>query len=115
MGNVVFAVLPEILPVSVKYRCRVEINAGHFDFIHGDDQDHAVFLRELLHPRQGRAAGDRLGQSIPLGLLFGAEVRSVEEFLQAENLDLAFCRGGNPLLMLGDHFFLDLPKREFLG
>ena len=49
MRDVVLAIFSEILSVRVDHGGRVEINAGHLDFVNRDDDHHAVFLRQLLH------------------------------------------------------------------
>ncbi len=71
-----------------------------------------MLLGELLHARDCWAVRDALGQLVPAGLLFGAEVRAVEKLLQSE--DLHFFPGGvgNQALVLGDHFLLDFGERE---
>ena len=103
----VLAIFSEIFSVRVEHGRGVEIHAGHFDFVNRDDQRHAVFLGQFLHARHGRAVRHGLGQLVPFLLLLRAEVRAVEKFLQAEDLHLAFCRGGDELLMLGDHVLFD--------
>jgi len=47
--DVVLAVFAEVAAVGVDHRGSVEIDAGHFDFVYGHDEDHLVFLGELLH------------------------------------------------------------------
>src|SRR3989442_2083075 len=72
MGNVVLAVLAEVAAIGIDDRGGVEVDAGHLDFVDGDDQQHLVFLGELLHFRDGRACGNLLVESIPTGLLMRA-------------------------------------------
>src|SRR5439155_15382625 len=42
MRNVVLAVFAEVAAVSVNDGGGVEVNAGHFHFVNGDDEDHLV-------------------------------------------------------------------------
>ena len=93
MRNVVLAIFAQVAAVGVDHGGRVEINAGHFDFVDGHDEDHLMFLREFLHVRDGRAIGHGLGQFVPARLLLGAKIGAVEKFLQAEDLHF-FLRGG---------------------
>jgi len=46
-----------------------------------------VPLRHILHQPNGRAVGSPLGHGIPTPVLFGAEVRAVEQLLEAEYFD----------------------------
>src|SRR5206468_4938171 len=92
MRNVVLAVFAEVTAVGVDDRGSVEVNAGHFHFVNGDDEDHLVLFGEFLHQRDGGSIGDAFGQFVPASLLLGAKVRAIEEFLQAE--DLHFFLGG---------------------
>src|SRR6266705_620239 len=109
--DVVLAVLAEVAAVSVNDRGSVEVDAGHFHFVNGYDQDHFIFFGDLLHERHGGPVGDALGQLIPAGLLFRAEVRAVEQLLKPQDLHF-FLRGiGNQALVLGNHFFLDVRQR----
>src|SRR6266705_150474 len=111
VGNVVLAVLAEVAAVSVNDRSGVEVDAGHLHFVNGNDKNHLVFFGQLLHERDGGPVGDALGQLIPAGLLFRAEVRAVEKLLKPQDLHF-FLRGiGDQALVLGNHFFLDVRQR----
>ncbi len=46
-------------------------------------------------------------------MLFRAEIRAVEKFLEAEDLDFLLGRVGDQAFVLGDHFFLDVVERIF--
>src|SRR6266699_4932794 len=111
VGNVVLAVFAEVAAVSVNDRSGVEVDAGHLHFVNGNDKDHLVFFGQLLHERHGGPVGDALGQLIPAGLLFRAEVWAVEKLLEPQDLHF-FLRGiGDQALVLGNHFFLDVRQR----
>src|SRR5258708_2279116 len=111
VGNVVLAVFAQITAVGVNDRGGVEINAGHLDFVDRDDEDHLVLLSKLLHGCDGGTVGDFLGELVPASLLFGAEIRAVEKFLEAEDLNFLLGGVGNQALVLGDHLFPDVSKR----
>jgi hypothetical protein len=112
VGDVVLAVFAEIAAVGINDRGGVVVDAGHFDFVDGDDEGHLVLLRELLHKRDGWPVWDFFGQFVPAGLLLGAEVGTVEKFLEAEDLYFLFGGIGDEVLMLGDHLFLDVGERK---
>ena len=86
--DVIFPVFPEVRPVGVVHRRRVVVHAGRLSFVHGHDDRHAMPAGVLRH-QLGRRTGHRLGDVVPVGVLRRAEVRTVEHFLQAENLDAA--------------------------
>src|SRR5258708_22436527 len=112
MRNVVLAVFSEVASVGINHGRGVEIDAGHFHFVHRNHQHHAVTPRQTLHALDRRPFGNALGEFVPARLLLGAEIRTVEKFLQAENLHLALGGVANQTLVLGDHLFLDLSQRE---
>src|SRR6266567_2330197 len=111
VGNMMLAVFAEVAAVGVNNRGSIEIHAGHLDFVYGHDKNHLIFLRELLHCRNGGTIGNFLGQFVPASLLFGAEIRAVEKFLEAEDLNFLLGGVGNQTLVLGDHLFPDVSKR----
>src|SRR5487761_8452 len=103
--KVVLAVLAEVRPVGVDHRGRVVEEARLLDLVHRQHHDQAELggeLREAL----GDRAGDRLGVLVELRLLHLAEVRSVEELLEADHPGAI--GGGQPglLLVVSDHAFL---------
>src|SRR6266481_2684841 len=112
MRNMVLAVFAEVAAVPVDDCGGVEIDAVHFDFVSGHNEDHLIFLSELLHERDRGAVGNTFGQFIPTGLLLGAEVRAIEKLLEAEDLHLFLGGIGNQALVLGDHFLLDIGERK---
>jgi hypothetical protein len=115
MRDVVLAVFAEISAVGIDYGGGVEVDARHFDFIDGNDEDHLMFLCKLLHVRDGGAVGDGLGEFVPAGLLLGAKIGAVEKLLQAEDLDFFLGGGGDEVVMLGHHFLFDLSEGIFFG
>ena len=78
MRNVVLAIFAQITSVGVDHRSGVVINAGHFDFVDGNNKNHLIFFRELLHQGDGGAVGDALGEFIPAGLLLRTKIRTVK-------------------------------------
>ncbi len=58
-----------------------------------------------------RGSGNRLGNAVPLLVLLGAEVRTKEDLLHAENLHTLRSRIGNELLVLFQGGLLDLVER----
>src|SRR5206468_3857727 len=61
-----------------------------------------------------RGAGrDALGQFIPAGLLFRAEVRTVKKLLQPKNLYFFPGCIGDQALVLGDHLLFDFAEGKF--
>src|SRR5271154_4511738 len=115
MRDVVLAVFAEVAAVGIDDRGGVVIDAGHFGFVNGNDENHLMALGEFLHAGHGGAVRDALGQFVPAGLLLRAKVGAVEKLLQAE--DLHFFLGGrfDEVLVLGHHFFFDLGERVFFG
>src|SRR6202035_535892 len=103
--EVVLAVLAEVRPVGVDHRGRVVEKARLLDLVHRQDHDHVELGRELREAL-GDRAGHRLGVLVELRLLHLAEVRSVEELLEADHPGAL--RGGQPglLLVVSDHAFL---------
>src|SRR5215469_7370710 len=83
LRDVVLAVLAEEGAVGVDDRGGVVEDAFLLRFIDRHDQYHLVLARDVTHQPDGRPVGHRLGPGVPLGLLHLAEVRAVEEFLQA--------------------------------
>src|SRR5262249_47368295 len=113
--DVMFAILPEIRAVGVDHRGGVVIDAGDFLFVNRHDEYHPVLPRHLSHRLNRRAVRDAFHHVVPAGLLFGAEVGTVEEFLQAEELDAAPRRFFDERLMLAEHPLLDVVGGTFEG
>ena len=92
MRNVVLAIFAEVGAVGVDDGGGVVVDARTFLFIKRDDDDHAVFLRVLLHQLRRRTVGDALDGVIPSRILFSAKIGTGEDFLHAEDLH-AFLSG----------------------
>jgi hypothetical protein len=67
--------------------------------------------RNLLQQADGGAVGDSFSEFIPAGILFGAEVRAVKQFLQTQDLYLLASRLLNQIQVLLDHGVANLGKR----
>src|SRR6266568_1234621 len=113
MGDVVLAVFAQITSVGVNHGGGVVINAGHFDFVDGNDEDHLIFFRKFLHQADSGAVGDALSKFIPAGFLLGTKIRAVKKFLKAEDLYFFLSGGGNEAFVLGNHFLFYVGKRMF--
>ena len=107
----VFAILAQIVARAIDHRRGVVINAFLFDFVNRHDQRHVMLARQLLHALDGGAVRDRLGQIVPAGLLLGAEIGAVEDFLKAGDLRAALRPRRRYMLMLRDHRLLHFFKR----
>ena len=86
MGNVVFTVLPQVGPIGIQHRRRVVIHAGYSLFVNRHYHRHSVFLGQFLHQSHCGSAGNGLGHRVPSLVLLGAEVGTVEDLLQTEDL-----------------------------
>src|SRR5262249_40539253 len=65
----------------------------------------------LLEELRRRAVRHALGEPVPLAVLLGAEVGTVEELLEAEDLDALLRRLADQAEVLLDHGVLDLLDR----
>src|SRR6266568_3855508 len=105
--DVGLAVLAEVAAVRVDHRRGVVVDSRLLLLVHRHHQHHLVLPGQLLHEGDGRPVGDTLGQVVPARLLLGAEVRPVEQLLQAEDLDLLARGPIDQLQVLVDHGLLD--------
>ena len=85
VGNVHLAIHAEQRPVRVDDRRGVAIDAARLPLEDRDDENDAKLLGQRLHA-VGRRPGDRLGEVEALALLRFAEVRRVEQLLEANDL-----------------------------
>ena len=69
----------------------------------GTSDHHAGLLGEVDHPGDGWPVGDRLGRFEVLILLSVAEVRSVEDLLEAQNLSALYGSVSGEVDVLVDH------------
>ena len=106
--DVGLAVLAQVRPVGVDDRGGVVVDARGLLvlLVHRGDDDHAGLLGEVLHPLRGRTVGDELGVAVVLGVLDLAEIRSVEQLLEQDELGALLGSLVGPLLVLLDHRFL---------
>ena len=86
LRDVVLAVLAEHRAVGVDHRGGVVVVAGALDLEHRHDEHHPGLPGQRLHPRDRRPVRHRLGPAVVLGLLDLAEVRRVEDLLEAHDL-----------------------------
>ena len=61
MRDVVLAIFAEVFAVGVDNGGSVVVDAGHLDFVDGDDEHHLIFLGDLLHMGDGGACRDAFG------------------------------------------------------
>ena len=97
LRDVGLAVLAEVLAVGVDHRRGVVEHAGLLLLVHRQDHHHAELGGERLEPLGGRAR-DRLGVRVELRVLDLAEVRAVEQLLEADHLRAL--RGGLARVLL---------------
>ena len=90
MWDVNLAEFAEIFTRGVDDRSGVVIHTRQVFLVHRHDDDHLVLLGQVHHQLGCRTVGHLFGQVVPLNLLLGAEVWSVEQLLQADNLDALF-------------------------
>jgi hypothetical protein len=112
VGNVVLSVLAEVFTISVNDGGSVIENTSHVLFVDGSDDNHLVFLG-IFRQKVGGGAGDGFSRGIPGLVLAGAEVRSVEDLLEAENLDSLLAGFVDQRKMLLEHGVLDLIDGAF--
>src|SRR5262245_9690037 len=113
--DVMFPILPEIRAVSVDYGGGVVVDAGNLFFVNRHDEHHAVLSCDLAHSLNRRSLGDAFHHLVPAGLLLGAEVRAVEEFLETQKLHASPRRFVNERQVLVEHPLLDVVSGTFEG
>ena len=106
--DVRFSVFAEVFPVCIDDRGGVVVDADLVFLVHRYDQHHRVLLGELLHELRRRTVGNFLRVAVVLGVLHLAEIRTVEELLQAHDLR-ALLRG------VGDVFSVPLDHRVLVA
>src|SRR6202050_1860737 len=106
LRDVGLAVLAEVAAVRVDHRGGVVVDAGVLLLVHRRDDHDAVPAGHVLQQRGRRTPGDLLGVGVVVGVLHLAEVRSVEQFLQADHLRAGRGRGGDMAHRRLDHRFL---------
>jgi len=103
---VLLAVLAEVATVGVDDRRGVVVQTGLHDLVHRQYQHHPEFLRHALEPLRGRAVGNLLGVVVVLRILHLAEIRAVEQLLEAHHLGTLLGRFAGRRLVLVDHLVL---------
>src|SRR5207237_8675583 len=103
LRDVMLAVLAEVLPVGVNDGGGVVVHAGVFDLVNRHHDHHAEPLRDVLKHFRGRTVRNWFGQLVPARLLLRAEVRPVEEFLQAQDLHALRARLLDERRVFGDN------------
>ena len=106
LRDVLLAVLAEVRAVGVDDRSGVVVHARLLDLVHRQDQHHVQFRRQLHEPLRGGTIGDVLGVLVVLGILHLAEVRAVEQLLEAHDLRTLGGCFTRRLLVLDDHRLL---------
>src|ERR1700759_3422108 len=110
LRDVVLAVLAEVAAVGVADGGGVVVDALLLDLVDRDDQDHVQLAGQVLHEAGGGAAGHLLGPAVPLRVLDLAEVRAVEQLLQAGDLGALAGRLAQGVNGVLDHgFFVSGP------
>src|SRR3954470_10689007 len=106
LGDVVLAVLAEVRAVRVEHGGGVVEDAGLLLLVHRQDEDDALFLGQRLESLDDGAVRNLLGVLVERLVLDLAEVRPVEQLLEAQ--DLSTLRGRVPgrLLVYLDHRLL---------
>ncbi len=100
------AVLAEVGAVGVDHGGRVVEDAGLLLLVHRQHEDDVQFPGERLEALDDRTVGDPLGVLVERRVLDLAEVRSVEQLLEAQDLSALGGRVADRLLVDLDHRFL---------
>jgi hypothetical protein len=103
LGQVVLAVGAEHRAVGVDDGGGVVVEAGRLDLEDGDDDDHFRLARHLLHAPHRRPVRHGFGPLVVLSVLHLAEVRGVEDLLEADDAGALPGRLACVLHMLLDH------------
>src|SRR6266545_371477 len=105
LRDVVFAVLAEVAPIGVDEGRGVVEHAGLLLFVHRQYEDHPELGGEPLEALRG-GPRDRLGVLVVRGVLDLAEVRAIEQLLEADDLGALSRRLAGVLLVGLDHRLL---------
>ena len=106
LRDVVLAVLAQVAAVGVDHRRGVVVDAGLLLLVYRHDEHDAVLPGQVLHELGRRAVRDRLGIGVVVRVLDLAEVRPVEQLLQAHHLRPGRRRGLDVIDRRADHRFL---------
>jgi len=83
--DVILPVLAEVGAVGVIHRRRVVVDPRLLALVHRHHHRHLVLAGVLRH-QLGRRSGNRLGDVVPVRVLRRTEVRTVEHFLERQDL-----------------------------
>ncbi len=101
----VLAILAEDGAVGIHDDRRVVVDPRHVLLVDRQDHDEVELFCELREALDDGAVG-RFGIVVILGVFCDAEVRTVEQLLEADDLRTLSGRIARELLVLGDHGFL---------
>jgi len=113
MGQVMLAVFSQIFSISINHSSGVIKNACHFFFVHRNNNNHVVLFCQLLHEFGGGAIRDFFNHIVPPRFLLGTKIRTVEQFLQTQDLYLFLRRFFDQYHMLFEHGLFNLIDRIF--
>src|ERR1017187_7456909 len=110
--NMRLAIFAEIAAFGRNHRGGVVVHALQLAFVYRDNQGDVVLAGDVLHEAHRGAVRHGLGEIVPSHLLLGAEIRTVEQLLEAHDSRAGV--GGLPDIaqMLVDHGPLDLWQRQ---
>jgi hypothetical protein len=104
--DVMLAVLAEIRAVRVDDSCRVVKESCHLALVHREHHDQPEFFGECLEPLGGWSVWDCLRVVVVLDVLNLAEIWSVEQLLETDDLGSIGCGLSSIFLMELDHGLL---------
>jgi hypothetical protein len=100
---VLLAELAEVRAVGVDHGGGVVVHAGLHDLVHRQHDHHAQLLCHRHEALRRRPVGDQLGVVVVRRVLHLAEVRAVEELLEADDLGSGVGGLAGGFLVLVDH------------
>src|SRR5262249_6334753 len=106
MRYVSLAILSKVSSIRIYHRRGIVVNAGHFFFVDRNDHRHPMLARELAHELRRRPIRYALYEVVPVRVLLGREVRTIEELLQADDLTSLTSRVLNHRDVFVDHRLL---------
>ena len=97
-----FPEFSEIGAVGIHHGGRVVVNTLNLHFVNRNYHYHLIFFGIFGQPFDRRSR-NFFGGAVPLDVLFGTEIRSVKDLLQAENLNSFFTGRFNQRQVFLDH------------
>src|SRR5882724_476482 len=113
MRDVSLAILAQISSVGINHRSGVVKHTGHLLFVDRNDHRHLVFARYAAHQLSGWSIGYAFDKIVPVRVLLGRKVWSIEELLEANDLHALLRRVIDHRNVLIDHGLLDLLQWAF--